>query len=103
MTRVEIVCGVILIVAAVFLIIAVLMQSGKSKKLSGTIAGGAETFFGKSKGRAIDKILSKLTTIVAVLFVLIVLVIYITQPQLRDKKDEVFEDDQQQTETESQE
>ena len=101
MTTAEIVCGVILIVAAVFLIIAVLMQSGKSKKLSGTIAGGAETFFGKTKGGAIDKILSKLTTIVAILFVLIVVVIYITQPQLRDKKDEVFDEDQKQTETQS--
>ena len=37
------------IAASLFLIFAVLMQSGKSKKLSGTIAGGAETFFGKTK------------------------------------------------------
>ena len=91
MTTVEIVCGIILIVAAVFLIGAVLMQSGKSKKLSGTIAGGAETFFGKTKGKAIDKVLSKLTTIVAIVFVLIVVVIYVTQPQLSDSKDDSFD------------
>ena len=51
------------IVVAVALIIIVLLQSGKSYGLSGSIAGGAETFFGKNKGRTIDAILSKLTTI----------------------------------------
>ena len=65
----QITLGIILIVASVFLIFAVLMQSGKSKKLSGTIAGGAETFFGKTKGKAIDKLLSKLTAIIAIIFV----------------------------------
>ena len=42
MTTAQIVIGIILIVFAVFLIIAVLMQQGKSHNLSGTIAGGAE-------------------------------------------------------------
>ena len=35
------------VVLAVFLIVVVLFQSGKSAGLSGSIAGGAETFFGK--------------------------------------------------------
>lgn len=89
----EIALGIILMVAAVFLIIAVLMQSGKSHNLSGTIAGGAETFFGKTKGKAVDKLLSKLTTIIAVCFVVLVAVIYIIQPKPnKDTKDDVFED-----------
>ena len=37
----EIVCGIIMIVAAVFLVVAVLLQDGKSYGLSGAIAGGA--------------------------------------------------------------
>jgi preprotein translocase subunit SecG len=49
------------------LIASVLLQSGKSAGLSGTIAGGAETFFGKKKG--IDSLLSKLTVACAVLFI----------------------------------
>ena len=65
----EIVIGIIQILAALFLIGAVLMQSGKSHNLSGTIAGGAETFFGKSKA----------TTIVAIVFVVLVLVSYLVQ------------------------
>ena len=75
----EIVFGILLILAALFLIGAVLMQSGKSHNLSGTIAGGAETFFGKSKATTIDKKLSKATTIVAIVFVVLVLVSYLIQ------------------------
>lgn len=85
--------GILLLVMAVFLVIAVLMQSGKSKRLSGSIAGGAETFFGKTKGRTIDALLSKITTVVAILFVLVVIIVYIafgtnveeyTQPQINN-------------------
>ena len=97
----EIVCGIILLVAATFLIFAVLMQSGKSKKLSGTIAGGAETFFGKTKGKAMDKILSKLTTIIAILFVLLVVVLYIIQPKSELIKDEQGYDETPEVQTET--
>lgn len=75
----QIAIGIVLIIAAVFLVVAVLMQSGKSHNLSGTIAGGAETFFGKSKASTMDKKLSKLTTIVAIVFTVLVLVSYLTQ------------------------
>ena len=71
--------GIILIVAAVFLVVAVLMQHGKSHNLSGTIAGASETFFGKSKGSTIDRKLQVLTTIVAIVFVVLVLVAYLVQ------------------------
>ena len=73
------VLGVILLVFALFLIISVLMQHGKAKNISGAIAGGAETFFGKTKGSTIDKMLSKITTVVAIIFVVIVIVVYIMQ------------------------
>ena len=80
--------GILLLVMSIFLVVAVLMQSGKSKRLSGTIAGGAETFFGKTKGRTIDAVLSKVTTVVAILFVLVVIIVYIafgttyTEPEI---------------------
>ena len=56
------------IIASIVLIVVVLMQSGKSAGLSGSIAGGAETFFGKNKGRTIDAILEKWTAVVAIAF-----------------------------------
>ena len=98
----EIVLGVVLIVASIFLIIAVLAQSGKSKKLSGTIAGGAETFFGKAKGKKIDKVLSKLTTIVAVCFVVLVIAVYVVQEKPnRDAYEGALDDALQDSEVET--
>lgn len=75
----DIVLGIILLVAAIFLIVAVLMQNGKAHNLSGTIAGGAETFFGKNKGSTMDKMLSKVTSVVAIAFCLIVVAMYVFQ------------------------
>lgn len=56
------------IILALILIAVVLLQSGSQRGLSGSIAGGAETFFGKNKGRSLDGKLKKWTSVVAVLF-----------------------------------
>ncbi len=72
--------AIILLLAAVFLVLAVLFQQGKSHGLSGAIAGGAETFFGKDKGTRIDRMLGRLTAICGIIFVVIVLLVYILQP-----------------------
>ena len=77
MTGIEIALGIVLIVMALFLVIAIMMQSGKDKKLSGTIAGGAETFFSKSNATTIDKVLNRATIVVAALFALVVIVMYV--------------------------
>ena len=74
---VERILGIALMVMAVFLIIAVLLQSGKDKDLSGAISGSAETFFSKSKSRTWDKILSKVTLVVSIIFAILVVVMYI--------------------------
>ena len=79
MSTLSIVVGILLLVLALFLIVSVLMQQGKSHNLSGTIAGGAETFFGKSKAQSLNKKLSLVTSIVAVVFVVAVLVLTIIQ------------------------
>ncbi len=92
MTKVDIVFAIILLVAAVFLTIAVLMQSGKSHNLSGTIAGGADTFFGKTKGKTIDRVLSTLTTVVAIVFALLVIVVYVIQDDNVVTKDNYIDD-----------
>lgn len=73
----EIALGIALLVMAVFLIVAVLLQSGKDKSLSGSIGGGADTFFSKSKSGTWDRILSRATFIVAIVFVILVVVMYI--------------------------
>lgn len=54
------------VIFALSLIATVLLQSGKSAGLSGAIAGGAETFFGKKKG--LDEKLGRLTAFIAIAF-----------------------------------
>ncbi len=61
------------VIASLGLIATVLLQSGKSAGLSGAIAGGAETFFGKKKG--LDNLLSRLSTIFAIAFMVLTLLI----------------------------
>ena len=73
----ELALGIALIVLSVALTVMVLFQSSKDTRLSGTIAGGAETFFGKSKGNDLDKLLSKLTVVVSVLVVVLTVALVI--------------------------
>ena len=74
---VEIILGIVLIVMAVALVIMVLLQSGKDKRLSGSIAGAAETFFSKGKSKTRDKVLARITTVLSVVFVVLVVFLYI--------------------------
>ena len=76
MSPISIVFGSILIACALFLIVAVLMQNSQ-KGLSGAIAGGADTFYGKNKGKSKQKKLSKLTAIASIVFVVIALATFI--------------------------
>ena len=76
----EYVLGGILILASLFLIVAVLLQSGKGKKgLSGAIAGGSDSFFGKNQADTNEKKLAKLTAIVAIVFVIAVIIAFVFQ------------------------
>ena len=66
---------ILLAVASLILIVSVLMQSGNSAGLSGSIAGGAEQLFGKKKSKGYEDILAKITTVAAVLFVVLAIVL----------------------------
>ncbi|WP_352417952.1 preprotein translocase subunit SecG [Proteiniborus sp.] len=66
---------VLIVLASLALIASILLQSGKSAGLSGSIGGGAESIWGRSKGRSFEGILSKLTTISAIVFVISALVL----------------------------
>jgi len=59
---------VLIVIASLGLIASVLFQSGNSAGLSGSIAGGAEQLFGKKKSKGYDAILSKVTTVCAIVF-----------------------------------
>ncbi|MBQ0018058.1 MAG: preprotein translocase subunit SecG [Clostridiales bacterium] len=66
---------IILLISSIVLIASILLQSSNSDGLSGSIAGGAEQLFGKKKSRGYDALLSKITTIGAVVYIIVSLVI----------------------------
>lgn len=61
-------------VICIALIASVVLQSGKSAGMSGSIAGGAETIFGGKK-KGLDAILAKATMILGILFGIVTLII----------------------------
>lgn len=65
---------ILLAICSLVLIASVLLQSGNSAGLSGSIAGGAEQLLGKKKSKGYEAVLEKVTTICAVLFIIISLV-----------------------------
>ena len=69
----EIIFAVVLIILAIGIVALVLLQEGNSQGLSGTIAGGAETFFGKNKGRTMEAKLVKLTKVIGIGFFVVAL------------------------------
>ena len=73
----ELALGIVLLVLAVALVALVMFQESKDTKLSSSIAGGSDTFFGKSKGASKDKILSFVTAAVAIVFAAIVIFMYL--------------------------
>ena len=76
MVALRIALTVVFIIVCVSLVVLVLMQEGKSAGL-GTISGAAETYWGKNKGRSVEGLLKKITTILAVAFFVIALVLNI--------------------------
>jgi len=69
----KIIVIILQVICALGLIATVLLQSGKSAGLSGSIAGGSEAIFGKKKG--LDDLLSKITAYLATFFILLTLLL----------------------------
>ena len=70
----------LLFAASIFLIGAVTIQKSGDEGLSGTIAGGSDTYYGRDKSKQSGKLLNKWTLIIAAVFVAVVLVVYVVQP-----------------------
>ncbi len=74
----QIILGSVLLAASAFLIVVIMLQSKKKRGLSGAIAGGTDSYLGKNGGNTKKgKFLSKLTTIVSIVFVVIVAASYL--------------------------
>jgi len=67
---------VIFILICLTLTVIILMQEGKSAGL-GAIAGAADTYWGKNKGRSMEGMLVKLTKVCVFLFIVIAAILNI--------------------------
>jgi len=74
MEALKIIVTIIFILVCTALVVLVLMQEGKSAGL-GSIAGAAESYWGKNKGRSMEGMLVKLTKWMAVLFMVLAVIL----------------------------
>lgn len=65
---------VIFVIVCIALTVLVLMQEGKSQGL-GSISGMADTYWGKNKGRSMEGALVKITTGLAVAFMVLAIIL----------------------------
>ena len=76
MSSLTIVFTILQVLSGLAVTVIVLMQSGKSAGLSGSISGGAETFLSKGKAKTWDEKLAKATPWFAGVFVLLTFVLH---------------------------
>lgn len=70
MAAMKLILEVLFIIVCIALTVIILMQEGKSAGL-GAIAGAADTYWGKNKGRSMEGMLVKVTKALVVLFIVI--------------------------------
>ena len=76
MEALRIILTIVFIIVCLALVAIVLLQEGKSAGL-GAIAGGAETYWGKNKGRSMEGTLVKLTKYLVIAFIVIAAILNI--------------------------
>lgn len=70
---------IIIIVASLGLIATILLQEGKQAGMSGAISGGAEQIWGKNKAKSYESKLEKVTSGLAIVFLLSTLILTVVQ------------------------
>ena len=70
----KIALSVIFVLVAIILTVIVLLQEGKSQGL-GSIAGMADTYWGRNKGRSMEGNLEKFTKFAALIFVVLAVIL----------------------------
>lgn len=74
MAVLKMILTIVFIIVSIALTVIILMQQGKNAGL-GAIAGGAETYWGKNKGRSMEGMLNKITKGLVAAFIVIAAVL----------------------------
>ena len=76
MNALKLILTILQLLSGLAVTVVVLLQSGKSAGLSGSISGGADTFLSKGKAKTLDAKLARWTKWFALAFVLLTLVLH---------------------------
>lgn len=71
----EVITGIILLVASIFIIIVVMLQESKQQGLSGSIDGAGAQDLSPNRGKTSEAILVKLTKISATVFFILAMLV----------------------------
>ena len=75
MTTIDIILGVVLLIAALVIIAVILLQEGRRQGIAGAISGGADSFLSKSKAHSLSAKLRSVTKYIAIIFILAVIAV----------------------------
>lgn len=79
---VSLVCLLLSVLCAIFIIIVVMLQPGNSSGIS-AINGSSDTFYGKNKSKTLESKLRKLTVICVIVLVVLMIAFYLIQMLLK--------------------
>ena len=79
MNVLNIILQIVLLVIGLGIVVAVMFQKGKGG-LSTTIAGGSDSFMDRDKSANTNRLLNKFTLIGSIVFVVLVVIVYVIQP-----------------------
>ena len=82
MTAVNIISGIILVVASVAIILAVLFSDTHNSGLNSAIGGSSDSFFGRNGGNTREAKINKVTSIVVLVFFVVALVVNVLSAYL---------------------
>ena len=68
--------SVLLHISSIFIILVTLLQESKQQGMTSAIGGGSnDSFYGKNSGRSREAKLAKMTTVMAIIFFIVTLVV----------------------------
>ena len=77
MSAIELIITILQLICGLFIILAVMFQSGKSAGLSGTIGGVGDSFLAKNKAKSLDAKLARATKWLGAAFLVLTLVLLV--------------------------
>ena len=75
MAAVNIISGIVLLVASVAIILSVLFTDTRNSGLNSAIGGSQDSFFGRNGGNTREAKLNRLTTIIVIVFFVVTLAV----------------------------